>query len=186
MINPLEHPIDFLDKWGSSRAWDLYRFSSPATALVVQFASRPFKKKLAAKQDKALRDVGIAESTQRNIALRITKDWDLQVSYFATTVTAFFSTAAITHAFSEGSGLFALTIGGLVLIAIWLYPRIFSEQLGRVSTPFTQAGAKTRFQRWLVRRNWSEADFYSRLLIVVNLILIILIAITMPAKGTNP
>lgn len=184
MINLSDYPafIDQIIQWFQTRAWDPYRFASPLVALAVQFVSRPFKKGLAEEHDRTLAQAGFSDSEQRLFVLRAAKDWDLRVSYFATAITTVFSVAAITHAFSGGGTLFAVVIAILFAIAVIVYPRIFKGPLGKVSTPFTEAGAKTRFQRFLVRKGWSRADFYSYLLRGVNILLLILILLTMPAK----
>lgn len=185
MLGPLEC-FNGIWEWAHSREWDFYRFSSPLIALAVQFGSRPFKKNLAAQHDQRLSDAGITDSAERALFLRIAKDWDLRVSYFATAITTFFSLAAITHVFSGGSAvIFAITIGILFILAVIIYPKIFQNQLGRISTPLTQPGAKTRFQKWLYKKKWTEADFYSYALRFVNVVLMLLILITMPAQSTS-
>lgn len=180
----LDGPYTYISEWWNSREWDLYRFSSPVVALAIQLASRPFKKGLAAEHDRRLAEVGITDSVQRGLFLRIAKDWDLRSSCLATGVTTFFSVAAITHAFSSsGSGaLFAAIMSVLVLVAIVNYPQVFQGPIGRVSTPLTDAGAKTKLDKWLKKRDWTYADFYSNLLRLLNLLLIILILLTMPRK----
>lgn len=168
--------------WVHTRQWDFYRFSSPIVALVVQFASKSFKKDSTGLHDRALADAGINDSAQRALFVWIAKDLDLRVSYFATAITTVFSIAAITHAFSGGGTLFAISITILIILACILYPKVFQAKLGTVSTPFTQDGAKTKFQKWLFQKKWAPADFYSYLLRYLNVILLILILITMPER----
>jgi hypothetical protein len=178
--------LDSLTQWCQTRDWDLYKFSSPLVALVVQFSSRPFKKKLAAAHDRKLSDFGITDSAQREMSLYIAKDWDLQVSYFATMFSAFFSIATITRAFSGGAGRFALVLAAVFLPLYLIYVSVLRAELGSLSIPFA-AGAKKGFKGWLRRRKWkSYADFYSFTLRVVNVVLLLVVLISMPDKAGSP
>jgi hypothetical protein len=177
---------DSLWQWHQTRAWDPYKFSSPLVALVVQFAARPFKKKLARAHDQKLSENGIKDSAQREIALNIAKDWDLQVSYFATMISAFFSIAAITRAFSGGGGRFAVVLAAVFLPLYVIYVSVLRAGLGSLSAPFA-VGAKKGFKGWLNRRKWkSYADFYSFILRVVNVLLLFIVLISMPDKTQTP
>lgn len=171
------------------RDWDPYKFSSPLVALVVQFSSRPFKKKLAAAHDRTLSSYGITISAQREMALYIAKDWDLQVSYFATMLSVFFSIASITHAFSGGGGRFAVIFAAVFGPLYLIYVSVLRADLGSLSTPLA-AGAKNRggFKGWLSRRKkWkSYADVYSFILRLVNVLLLFVILISMPDKAHSP
>lgn len=182
-LNVFQECLDSLSQWYLTRAWDPYKFSSPLVALVIQFASRPFKKKLARAHDNKLSEFGIKESAPREKALHIAKDWDLQVSYFATMISAFFSIAAITRAFSGGLR-FAIVSIAVFLPLYLIYVSVLRAELGSLSNPLASGAARHgRFKAWLLRKGWSYADFYSRILMVVNVLLILLVFLSMPAKA---
>jgi hypothetical protein len=181
-LNSIQDAIDSLTHWFNTRAWDPYKFSSPIVALFIQFASRPFKKKLAGKYDQKLSTLGITDSGTREQALYVAKDWDLQVSYFATMISAFFSIAAITRAFSN-STRFTVVLIAVFLPATLIYVSVLKADLGELSLPLASgAERRGRFLAWMYKRKWSYADIYSRILMVVNVILLLLILISMPAK----
>jgi hypothetical protein len=177
---------EYVWQWCQTRDWDPYKFSSPLLALAVQFSSRPFKRKLAAAHDRKLSEYGITDSAQREIALYIAKDWDLQVSYFATMFSVFFSVASITHAFSGGGGRFAFIFAVIFVPLSLIYVFVLKAELGSLSTPLA-AGAKGRagFTGWLSnRKRWkSYADFYSFILRVVNVALLFVVLTSMPNKA---
>lgn len=175
-------PLDSITTWFQTRNWDLYKFSSPVVALFIQNISRGFKKKLAAAYDGKLGSIGITEPEDREQLLYVTRDWDLKVSYFATAISAFFSVAAITRAFSGGVR-FAIVMVVVFVPFLLMYTFVMSAELGTLSVPFG-SGAKRRggLDLWLYQKGWSKADFYSRLLMGVNILLIILVLISMPPK----
>ena len=177
--------IPYLIDWYNSRAWDPYRFFPPIVALTVQLASLPFQKSLTAEHDRRLSEVGILDSAQRTLFLRIAKDWDLRTSYFATAITSFFSIASITRAFSGGGAFFAILVSLLFLLSLIIYPKVFQGPLGRVSTPLTEAGAKSKLQLWMSKRKLSYADFYSYVLRLTNILLLFTILVTMPEKSSK-
>lgn len=172
-----------LTTWYQTRDWDLYKFSSPLVALLIQIFSRLFKKKLAVGHDRKLSSIGVNNPGAREQILYVTKDWDLKVSYFATMISAFFSVVAITRAFSGGL-LFPIVTGAVYLPFVVIFTWIMMAELGTLSLPPASGAARRgRFEAWLLRRNWSHADFYSRVLMAVNILLLILIFLSMPPKA---
>ena len=182
-LTPAQELLDSLTNWYQTRNWDFYRFSSPLVALLIQIVSRLFKRKLAAAYDKKLSDLGLTDSGPREQFLYMTKDWDLKVSYFATMISAFFSIAAITRVFSGGL-LFTIVMVLVFLPFLVIYTWITMAELGTLSVPPASAAAdRGRFEAWLFRKKWSHADFYSRVLMGVNILLIILVFVSMPPKA---
>src|SRR5262249_23737429 len=92
-----------------------------------------------------------------------------------------FSVAAITRAFSGGL-LFVVVMAVVFVPFLLIYTWIMSAELGTLSIPpGSGAAEKGRFRAWLLRKKWSDADFYSRVLMAVNVLLIVLVFISMPA-----
>lgn len=175
--------LDSLTTWCQTRNWDLYKFSSPLVALFIQIFSRVFKKKLATAHDRKVSNIGVNDPGAREQILYVTKDWDLKVSYFATAISAFFSLVAITRAFSGGL-LFPIVSAVVYVPLVLALIFVMIAEFGTLSLPFgSGAEHDGRFKAWLYRRNWSYADFYSRLLMAVNVLLLILIFVSMPAKA---
>jgi hypothetical protein len=171
-----------LQQWLDTRSWDFYRFASPLASLIVQYASSTLNGGLAGEVERELMREGLTEAANRNDFVRFAKDWHLQISYFVAFPTTVISLATIIKPFSGGGPLFALSVLLLVLASIWLFPKIFKQQPGTISMLLTESGANSFLKRKLYKWKWSYADFYSRLLRLVNVILILLTFITMPAK----
>ena len=185
MIDPAAAPglIDSITAWFQTRNWDIYKFSSPVVALFIQFVSRRFKKRLATSYDQKLSNIGVEDPGAREQLLHITKDWDLKASYFATFISAFFSVVAITHAFSAGAR-FVIVIVAVFVPFLLMYTWVMTAELGTLSLPPASGAARRgKFEAWLLKKNWSEADFYSRVLMGVNILLIVLVFLFMPPKS---
>lgn len=175
--------LDSLTTWCQTRNWDLYKFSSPLVALFIQIFSKVFKRKLAKAHNQKVKDIGVNDAGAREQIFYVTKDWDLKVGYFATAISFPFSALAITRAFSGGLR-FPIVITVVVVPFLLALIFVMIAEFGSLSLPFGSGAVHDgRIKAWLYRKKWSYADFYSRVLMVVNILLLVLIFISMPRKA---
>jgi hypothetical protein len=182
-LNGSQGLLDSLTAWCQTRNWDLYKFSSPLVALFIQIFSKVFKKKLASAHNRKVEDLGVTDAGVREQIFYVTKDWDLKVSYFATAISAPFSILAITRAFSGGLR-FPIVIAIVCVPFLLALIFVMVAEFGTLSLPLA-SGAKRdgRFKAWLYQRKWTYAEFYSYLLMTVNILLLILVFLSMPPKA---
>ena len=180
-MTDLYSAFHYVDEWFNSRSWDFYRFAGPIASLIVQYASSALTKGLANEVDRELMRQGMTASGSRNDIICFARDWHVQISYFVAFPTTVISIFTITRpSGGNGCSLFALMVLLLVVVGVWVFPRIFKQQPGDLSKQVL--ARDTLLERFLARRRWCNADLYSRSLRAVNVVLLVLILITMPAK----
>lgn len=155
-----------------SKEWSIYPFIPPIFSLFLSIFIAPIYENLLGEKEKNFLAPLQLDSEKVE---GIIKDRGLQAAYM-TEVPAFFI-SVITLIKSDFPSLLIILIIGVFLFAMIILPVIyFRAPAFHATTKFPQSGRPN----FLAKRNWTYFGFYSRLLIILNLLIIFIIYLTLP------
>lgn len=166
--------------WG--KEWSIYPFIPPVFSLLLSLAIIPRYDRLL---DARLLSFLKHEELEANYELMKTviSARTMQIAYL--TEVPVFAISVIAAAQSNYPELLVcLAIIGLLLL-IFISPKVFLSQPDYLATTeFPEIPKKSRLI-FLAKRGWTQHDFYSALLVFLNLFFLIIIVITLPEKRNN-
>lgn len=166
--------------WG--KEWSIYPFIPPIFSLLLSLFIIPRYDRLL---NKMLLTFLKKEKLEANYELvkTVISARTLQIAYL--TEVPVFAVSVIAAAQSNYPILLVcLTVIGLLLLLL-ISPKVFlSEPDYLATTEFPETPKKGRLTS-LNKRGWTQLDFYSTLLVFLNLFFLIIITITLPAKRVN-
>jgi hypothetical protein len=168
--------MDALIQFFSSREWSFYPFIPPLFSLFANIYVNPIYSK---QHEEILRNYLNSEGMGEKFDLinAIAKDRGLQVAYLSG-IPAFIASIVATLK-STYSILLTIIVVITFLILLPLYLKVFLKQPGYHATTRFPEKAKPAF---IFVREWTYHKFYSNVLILFNIFLIIIIIIALPSK----
>jgi hypothetical protein len=167
--------------------WSIYPFVSPVFSLFFSLFLSPLYGNLF---EKKLRDYLKKEDVKSEELIKhvnqITKDRALQIAYLTSIPSFLISTIATVKADYPFLLLSIFLIGLFAGLPLFLI--IFLNDPGThaattvIIKPETKL-IKKLFFKYPAKKKWTYLDLYSRLLVMLNLVLIIIIVIATPQKG---
>jgi hypothetical protein len=164
----------------AGKEWDIYPFIHSFFSLLLSLVLIPiYERLLDDRLNSFLTQKGLGQNF--DLVKAITTTRGLQIAYL-TEVPVFAVSLIASVQANHPILLVILVILGILLI-ITIPPGLFiSDPDFLILTPFP----RNRKPRFLAERNWTQKDFYSTLLVLLNLLFLVILVILLPGKSVVP
>lgn len=165
-----------IETYVNGKVWSIYPFIPPLFSLVLSlFLNRGYQLLYDKRLATFLENKGLDEFHSLITVLLSARM--LQVAYL-TEVPAFIASVVSAAQSDHHRLLGALIIAGTVLFIV-IFPKVFLNEVDYLPMTFFPKRRKPRF---LAKWGWTQETFYSLLLMLLNLAILVILVITLPDK----